>query len=325
MIYQGLVNVPFWGFISHLKNQWRGVSSTNSYELRKISSNQQISTDIPSNINRYQQINLDIFGYFFTSPGNFSWFPPAARVVSGWPQKRFVRGFRWSPVASCAPVRFFFRPWHFFQKVRERRNSPNWAIFSKQLLIAVDWWTYLNWGEWRLYSISTVWLFDLSFFKQVERYHRYLICLWYSIERNSTIDIWYFYRNHYAYFYDISMPGRHGKTHLHWLHCSVNSQAAGSTLVGCTCHGAGLRLKTREGSRGKNPMGKIHGGKSRMDSWGKNLKNHWETLRTVGFLVDHLEWMDFMDLASGKLTKNELERSTMFNGFLSTISMGNFP
>ena len=58
---------------------------------------------------------------------------------------------------------------------------------------------------------------------------------------------------------------------------------------------------------GKNPMGKIHGGKSRMDSWGKNLKNHWETLRTVGFLVDHLEWMDFMDLASGKLTKNELE------------------
>jgi hypothetical protein len=63
-------------------------------------------------------------------------------------------------------------------------------------LIAVDWWKYLNWGEWRLYSISSGWLFDLSFFKQVERYHRYFIFLRYSIERNSTIDIWYFYRNH---------------------------------------------------------------------------------------------------------------------------------
>lgn len=194
----GLGKCPFLGLYFTLEKPMKGglISVTNSYDLRKISSNQQISTDIPSNINRYQQINLDISGYFFTSPGNFSWFPPAARVVWGWPPKRFVRGFRWSPVASCAPVRFFFSAMAFLPKVRERRNSPNWAIFSKQLLIAVDWWKYLNWGEWRLYSISSGWLFDLSFFKQVERYHRYFIFLRYSIERNSTIDIWYFYRNH---------------------------------------------------------------------------------------------------------------------------------
>ena len=147
----GLGKCPFLGLYFTLEKPMKGglISVTNSYDLRKISSNQQISTDIPSNINRYQQINLDISGYFFTSPGNFSWFPPAARVVWGWPPKRFVRGFRWSPVASCAPVRFFFRPWHFFQRSEKGVTHQIEPFFRNScwlLLIGENIWTEVSGG-----------------------------------------------------------------------------------------------------------------------------------------------------------------------------------